>query len=147
MEENKMSENTSTENSVMRPEQKPNITFDEYQKIALDVRVCKIISVEDVEKADKLYKLTIDTGIDQRVVVSAIREEVGKEELLNSYLPFILNLTPRKIRGIESFGMLFACESMVSKSLIGLFPLSSFKNTEDMSDEEIDKELIGAIIL
>lgn len=88
---------------------KQEITFEELMKV--DVRMCKITSVEKVENADKLYKLQIDTGVDSRVVVSAIADKFTPEQLVNATMPFVLNLTPRKIRGIESFGMILMAEN------------------------------------
>lgn len=83
---------------------KPEISFDDYMKV--DIRMCQITSVEKVEGADKLYKLQIDTGIDSRVVVSAIAHKVTPEQLQDKIMPFVLNLAPRKIRNIDSFGMI-----------------------------------------
>lgn len=88
---------------------KPEISFEDFMKA--DVRMCQITSVEKVEKADKLYKLQINTGIDSRVVVSAIADKFTSEQLINSTMPFVLNLPPRKIRGIESFGMIIMAEN------------------------------------
>lgn len=146
MEEKNTTENVPENISSAKPLKK-EITIEEFDK--LDIRICRIISVEEIEKSDKLYKLLIDTGIDQRIVVSAIREFFNKEDLIESFLPFVLNLKPRKIRGIESFGMLIASESVVSKSFIGLIPLPSSENLyeEDTSDEKLNNDLTGAIVI
>jgi len=85
-------------------QQKSDIAFEDFAKA--DIRICKILTVEKVEKADKLYKLTVDTGIDNRVVVSAIAHKLTPEQILNKNIPFILNLPVRSIRGIESHGMI-----------------------------------------
>ena len=114
--------------------QKPNISFEEFEK--LDIRICKILSVEKVEKADKLYKLEIDTGIDKRVVVSAIAQSFLEKDLLNQHLPFVLNLEPRKIRGIESNAMIILGKTN-SNELIRLV------HTKDIEEEK----LIGAQII
>jgi methionyl-tRNA synthetase len=94
------------------PEIKPEITFEEFLK--LDIRLCQILSVEKVEGKDKLYKMEINTGIDQRTVVSAIAQIYTPEELRNKVLPFVLNLTPRKIAGIESKAMIILAESQAN---------------------------------
>jgi len=94
------------------PEIKPEITFEEFLK--LDIRLCQILSVEKVEGKDKLYKMEINTGIDQRTVVSAIAQIYTPEELHNKVLPFVLNLTPRKIAGIESKAMIILAESQAN---------------------------------
>jgi len=122
--------------------QKPNITFEEFEK--LDVRVCKIISIEKVENADKLYKMEIDTGIDKRTVVSAIAQSFSENDLLNQHLPFVLNLEPRKIRGIESSAMIILSEAVQSGKLFMVSPLV-FDDVIPAGDG--DKELTGAIVI
>lgn len=83
---------------------KEEITFDDFTKI--DLRTATIIEAVKVEKADKLLKLTVDTGIDVRTVVSGIAESFTPEEVIGKQVMILLNLAPRKIRGIESQGML-----------------------------------------
>ncbi|PRB04447.1 methionine--tRNA ligase [Chryseobacterium sp. MYb7] len=83
---------------------KEEITFDDFTKI--DLRTATIIEAEKVEKADKLLKLTVDTGVDVRTVVSGIAESFTPEEVIGKQVMILLNLAPRKIRGIESQGML-----------------------------------------
>lgn len=102
-----METNETTEKKA--PPIKPEITIDEFMKA--DVRLCQIISVEKIEKRDKLYKLTIDTGLDHRVVVSAIAKMFTPEELIGKCLPFVLNLPVRNIAGIDSNGMIILAES------------------------------------
>lgn len=104
-------ENLNTEIKNELPEIKPNISFEDFIKV--DVRLCKIISVEKVEKKDKLYKLEIDTGIDKRIVVSAIAHLFTPEELNLKVLPFVLNLAPRIIAGIESNGMIILADDKI----------------------------------
>lgn len=93
--------------SKFKPMKEP-IDFDTFQK--LDLRMGKIISAEKVEKADKLLKLTVDTGIDVRTVVSGIALDYAPEEILNKTVLILLNLVPRKIRGVESQGMVLMAE-------------------------------------
>ncbi|MBQ0151378.1 MAG: methionine--tRNA ligase [Chryseobacterium sp.] len=83
---------------------KEEIQFDDFTKI--DLRTATILEAEKVEKADKLLKLKVDTGVDVRTVVSGIAESFTPEELIGKQVMILLNLAPRKIRGIESQGML-----------------------------------------
>ena len=93
--------------SKFKPIKEP-IDFDTFQK--LDLRMGKIISAEKIEKADKLLKLTVDTGIDVRTVVSGIALDYAPEEIVNKTVLVLLNLVPRKIRGVESQGMVLMAE-------------------------------------
>ena len=77
----------------------------------MDIRVANILSAERVPKTDKLLKLEVDTGIDQRTVVSGIAQYFDPQELLGQRVPILMNLAPRKIKGIESKGMLLFGES------------------------------------
>ncbi len=122
--------------------QKPNISFEEFNK--LDIRICKILSVEKVENADKLYKMQIDTGFDKRTVVSAIAQEFSEEKLKDYYLPFVLNLEPRKIRGIESQAMIILAEST---NLNKLFKIIPFLGMDDFEKGIKQEELLGAIVI
>ena len=99
--------NTDTE-KLKFDAQKEEITFEDFSKI--DVRLGKILSAEKVEKADKLLKLLIDTGIDQRVIVSGIAEHYTPEQIIGKTVQVLMNLAPRKIRGIESNGMILMAE-------------------------------------
>lgn len=83
---------------------KEEITFDDFSKI--DLRTCTILEAEKVENADKLLKLKVDTGIDIRTVVSGIAQSFSPEEIVGKQVMILANLAPRKIRGIESKGML-----------------------------------------
>ena len=91
------------------PPMKEKITFDEFSK--MDIRVGLIKAAEKVEKADKLLKLTVDTGIDVRTVVSGIAEYFKPEDIVGKKVSVLLNLTPRKIRGVESQGMILMAET------------------------------------
>lgn len=100
-------EDTKQNNKKTNPNAKPmkeEITFDDFMKI--DLRTATILEAEKVEKADKLLKLTVDTGVDVRTVVSGIAESFTPEEVVGKQVMILLNLAPRKIRGIESQGML-----------------------------------------
>ena len=82
------------------------ITFDDFKK--LEIRIGKITSAEKVEGADKLLKLEVDLGGTKRQLVVGIAQYYKPEELINKQIPVLVNLEPRKIKGIESQGMLLA---------------------------------------
>lgn len=84
------------------------VNFDDWQK--LDLRVAKIIEVEDIEGADKLYKLIVDIGSEKRTICAGIKEYYSKEELMNKQIILFVNLASRKMRGTESQGMLLAAD-------------------------------------
>ena len=90
------------------PPMKNEIQFDEFMK--MDVRVGEIISAEKHPNADKLLVLTVNTGIDQRVIVSGIAEHYVPDQIIGKKVSVLLNLMPRKIRGIESQGMILMAE-------------------------------------
>ncbi|MBP6575578.1 MAG: methionine--tRNA ligase [Chryseobacterium sp.] len=99
-------ENTKQSNKKTNPNANPmkdEIQFDDFSKI--DLRTATILTAEKVEKADKLLKFTVDTGVDVRTVVSGVAESFSPEELVGKQVMILLNLAPRKIRGIESQGM------------------------------------------
>lgn len=87
---------------------KANISFDDFS--AMDIRTGKIIAAEKVAKTKKLLKLTIDTGLDQRTVVSGIAEFYKPEEIIGKQVSILLNLEPRAIKGIQSQGMILMAE-------------------------------------
>jgi len=88
-------------------------TYDDFSK--MDLRVATIIAAEKVEKADKLLKLTLDTGIDQRTVVSGIALHFSPEDIIGKQVTLLANLAPRKIKGIESNGMILMAEDADGK--------------------------------
>jgi methionyl-tRNA synthetase len=92
-----------------------NITFDDFQKT--DLRVAEIKTCEDVEGADKLYKLTIDVG-EERTIVAGIKLYYSKEELVGKKIAVVTNLEPRKLRGILSHGMLLAASNEDKSSVV-----------------------------
>src|ERR1035437_2970602 len=88
---------------------KPDITFDDFSK--MDIRVGTILEAERVPKTDKLLKLLIDTGIDKRTVVSGIAGYYKPEEIIGKQVSILVNLAARKIKGIESQGMILMAEN------------------------------------
>jgi len=100
------SENSKSE-KIVTP-LKAETTFDDFSK--MDLRVGTIIAAEKVAKADKLLKLTIDTGIDKRTVVSGIALHYSPEEIIGQQVTILANLAPRKLKGIESAGMILMAE-------------------------------------
>jgi methionyl-tRNA synthetase len=92
------------------------IPFKEFEK--LDMRIGKIISVEDIEGADKLYKIRVDFGTEERTAVAGLKKHYQPDELLDKKFVFILNLERRKIRGVESECMIFAADDSEEISLL-----------------------------
>lgn len=95
----------ANQKSAFKPApQKPNISFDDFTKA--DIRTATIVAAEKVAKTTKLLKLTVDTGIDTRTLVSGIAEHYDPEKIIGTKILMIVNLEPRKIKGIESQGMI-----------------------------------------
>lgn len=92
---------------------KENINFEDFMK--MDIRVGTIIDAEKVAKTKKLLKLTIDTGIDQRTVVSGIAEHYQPEEVIGKQVSILVNLEPKNLKGIESQGMILMAEDADGK--------------------------------
>jgi len=88
---------------------KAEIVYDDFSK--LDLRVGKIVNAEKVEKADKLLKLEVDLGFEKRTVVSGIAMHYKPEDIVGKQVVVVVNLAPRKMRGIESKGMILMAES------------------------------------
>ena len=105
-------EANAAENRVVTPA-KENINFDDFMK--LDVRVGTITEAEKVSKTKKLLKLTVDTGIDQRTVVSGIAEHYKPEDIIGTQVSILVNLEPKKLKGIESQGMILMAEDADGK--------------------------------
>jgi methionyl-tRNA synthetase len=108
---------------------KPEITFDDFAKI--DLRAGTIVSAEKVEKADKLLKLEIDLGFETRTIVSGIAMHYTPEEIVGTQVTVVANLAPRKMRGIESKGMILMAEDNNGK-LIFVSPLDAAKNGSEV---------------
>ena len=92
---------------------KPEINFDDFAKI--DLKTGIILSAEKVEKADKLLKLEVDLGFEKRTIVSGIALHFSPEEMIGKKVVVVANLAPRKMRGIESNGMILMAEDAESK--------------------------------
>ena len=97
-------------------EQKEEVTFDDFQK--MDIRVSTILEAEKVAKTKKLLKLTIDTGIDKRTIVSGIAEYYTPEQLVGRQVLVLANLAPREIKGIESRGMILMAEDALGRLVL-----------------------------
>ena len=93
--------------------QKDTIQFDDFQK--MDIRVSTILAAEKVAKTKKLLKLTVDTGIDKREIVSGIAEHFSPEELVGKQVLVLVNLAPRELKGILSKGMILMAEDASGK--------------------------------
>jgi methionyl-tRNA synthetase len=87
---------------------KPEIVYDDFDK--LDLRIGTILSVEKVPKADKLLKLEVSLGFENRTIVSGIAQHFKPEDLLDKQVVIVANLAPRKLKGIESNGMILTAE-------------------------------------
>lgn len=111
-------------NAVVEPA-KENINFEDFTKI--DIRIGTIIEAEKVAKTKKLLKLKIDTGIDQRTVVSGIAEFFNPEEIIGQQVSILVNLAPREIKGITSQGMILMAEN-ADGSLAFVQPSKEVKN-------------------
>jgi len=104
---------------------KEEIAFDDFMK--MDIRTGTILEAEKVPKTNKLLKLKIDTGIDQRTVVSGIAEYYKADDIIGKKVSILVNLAPRKLRGIESQGMILMAEDVDGK-------LCFVSPTEDISN-------------
>jgi methionyl-tRNA synthetase len=92
---------------------KPEIQYDDFAK--LDLKAGTIITCEKVEKADKLLKLEVDLGSEKRTIVSGIAQHYKPEEMVGKQVIIVANLAPRKMRGIESQGMILTAEDKNGK--------------------------------
>lgn len=95
---------------------KENINFDDFS--GMDIRIGTILEAEKVAKTAKLMKLTVDTGIDKRTIVSGIAEYFAPEALVGKQVSVLVNLEPRKIKGIESQGMILLAEDLGGKLIL-----------------------------
>ncbi|MDG1902591.1 MAG: methionine--tRNA ligase [Bacteroidales bacterium] len=108
---------------------KSEIEFDDFMK--MDIRTGTIIEAEKVAKTKKLLKLVVDTGIDKRTVVSGIAEYYDAEKIVGNKVSILVNLAPRKLRGIESQGMILMAEDKDGK-LSFVSPVDDVQNGSEI---------------
>lgn len=113
---NEKQQAANVETNTKLEEVKSEIVYDDFAK--LDLRIGTIISAEKVEKADKLLKLQVDLGFEKRTIVSGIAQHFSPENLLNKQVIVVANLAPRKMRGIESQGMILTAEQPDGKLIL-----------------------------
>lgn len=104
----KLQQTQSKTAAVQQPSEKEPISFDQFS--ALDIRVGEIKAAERVPKTDKLMQLEVDLGYEQRTIVSGIAQHFEVDELMGKKVCVVVNLSPRKIRGIQSQGMILLAE-------------------------------------
>jgi methionyl-tRNA synthetase len=109
--------------------QREAVSYDDFSK--MDIRVGTILEAERVPKTDKLLKLTIDTGIDKRTVVSGIAGYFTPEQAIGKKVSMLVNLEPRKIRGIESHGMILMAQDADGR-LEFVAPLTDVRNGSEV---------------
>lgn len=109
---------------------KAETTFEEFNK--MDIRTGTILEAERVPKTDKLLKLKIDTGIDQRTVVSGIAEWYKPEDIIGQQVSILVNLAPRKIKGIESQGMILMASNTTGELCFVSPTKSNFHNGSEI---------------
>lgn len=112
-EKNKINKNKMEENKPEISEIKPEIVFDDFAKV--DLKVGTILSAQKVEKADKLLNLQIDLGFEKRTILSGIAQHFSPEEIIGKQVVVVANLAPRKMRGIESNGMILMAQDKEGK--------------------------------
>ena len=117
------------ENKVLEP-QKETIDFEDFTK--LDIRIGTILEAEKVAKTKKLLKLKVDIGIDTRTIVSGIAESFSPGSIIGQQVSVLVNLAPRKIRGVESQGMILMTETPDGK-LAFVEPEKAIKNGQEVS--------------
>ncbi len=120
---------TNQQNNIVVKPVKENVTYDDFAK--LDIRVVTVLEAEKVPKTDKLLKLKIDTGIDQRTVISGIAGKYQPNSLVGKKVCMIVNLAPRNIRGTESKGMILSAEN-TSNDLCLIIPSEDFHNGSEI---------------
>ncbi|MCH3881593.1 methionine--tRNA ligase [Tenacibaculum aquimarinum] len=116
------------ENKVVEP-QKETIDFEDFTK--LDIRIGTILEAEKVAKTKKLLKLKVDVGIDVRTIVSGIAETFSPEDIIGQQVSVLCNLAPRKIRGVESQGMILMTDTPDGK-LAFVEPQQEVKNGNEV---------------
>jgi methionyl-tRNA synthetase len=116
--------------SAKNVELKPEIQYDDFAK--LDIRTASILSAERIEKADKLLRLELDLGFEKRTVVSGIAKHYEPKDIIGRSVVLLANLAPRKIRGVESKGMILMAENSEGK-LCFVSPEDSWENGSGIS--------------
>jgi methionyl-tRNA synthetase len=119
----------AAENKTITP-QKEHIQFDDFTK--MDLRVGTILTAEKMPKANKLLVLNVDTGLDQRTIVSGIAEHFSPEEVVGQKVTVLVNLAPRNLRGVESQGMILMTTSAEGK-LVFVQPAAEAPNGETIN--------------
>jgi methionyl-tRNA synthetase len=120
---------TNQMESVVTKPAKENIEYDDFAK--LDIRIGTVVTAEKVAKTKKLLKLTIETGIDTRTVVSGIAEYYEPEEVIGKQVAILVNLAPKNLRGIESQGMILMAENS-DGYLVFVSPTVNIKNGSEV---------------
>ena len=110
--------------------QKDEITYDDFAK--LDIRIGTVLAAEKLPKSKKLLKLTIDTGIDQRTILSGISQHFEPEDLIGQQVTVLVNLAPRKMMGIESEGMVLMAEDATGDLRL-VVPQKDVKNGSEVN--------------
>lgn len=105
-------------------EAKPDVTYEEFSK--MDLRVCTVLAAEKVAKTKKLLKLTVDTGVDKREIISGIAEYHNPEDLIGKQVLMLINLAPKEIKGVASHGMVLMGEN-VNGELVLMQPSKEVK--------------------
>jgi len=118
------------ENKVIEP-QKETVNFDDFTK--LDIRIGTIIEAEKIAKTKKLLKLKVDVGVDTRTIVSGIAESFKAEKIIGQRVSVLVNLAPRKIKGVESQGMILMTETPEGKLAFIEPDKDTVKNGEQIS--------------
>ena len=119
----------NAEASTEAPAKKAEITYDDFAK--MDLRAGTILKAEKVEKADKLLKLELDMGTETRTVVSGIAMHFKPEDIVGKQVTVVANLAPRKMRGIESQGMILMAQNADGR-LIFVSPLETADNGSEV---------------
>ena len=125
------SENAAASDTAAEPAAvKAEIVYDDFAK--LDLRVGTIVAAEKVPKADKLLKLQVDLGFETRTIVSGIAEHFKPEDITGKQVVVVANLAPRKMRGIESNGMILMAGDKAGK-LHFVNPVDAIDNGSSVS--------------
>ena len=109
---------------------KAEVTFDDFSKI--DLRIATILEAQRVPKTDKLMQLLVDTGLDQRTIVSGIAHQYSPEDLVGKQIMVLCNLAPRKLKGIESKGMILLAKDP-DENLIFVAPVRPTANGSEVA--------------